>query len=221
MPLNTKTITYQLVAAVANGIAQNQSGTAGTKLTLNGSLVTAGVATLDSGGASRRVLLTPAADESTNSFTIVGTDRNGIKQTEVLAGVANPTTAFTTKDFKTVTSITPTSNTAGNVAFGTNGVGSSTPYIVDWVPNGNLINANLIITGTANATVQEALDDLAPAWDVNANQPNWFNDTNLASKAATTNAILAGPFTMIRLLINSGTGKATLQLVTPFIGGAI
>jgi hypothetical protein len=221
MPLNTKTITYQLAAAVTNGIAQSQAVTAGTPMTLNGSLVTAGVATLDSGGAARRVLLTFAASEATNSFKIVGTDRYGRAQTEQLPGAA--TTAQSVKDFLTVTAITPTNNGAGNIQAGTNGVGSSDAYIVDWVPNGNLIGAAIEIAAgkTVNVTVQESYDDLSPAWDQANNNVTWFNDANLASKAANTNGTLAGPFTMIRLLINSGTDPASLKLITPFIGGRI
>jgi len=126
MPLNTKTITYQLVASVATGIATAQAGTAATKLTLNGSLVTAGVATLDSGGAARRVIITSVSDETAHTFLITGTDRYGRVQSETLAG-ANAGVAQSVKDYKTVTSILSNSNTTGNVSAGTHGVGSSEP----------------------------------------------------------------------------------------------
>lgn len=221
MPAYTKTITYQLAAAAATGLATSQSGTAGTGLNLNGSLVTGGVGTLDSGGAARRVIVTPAADESANFFTITGTDRYGRPQTEVLAGVANPAVAQTTRDFLTVTRIVPTSNTAGTVTAGTSSVGSSAPVILDWLTNGNIIGANLVVSGTVNATVQEAMNDLSPAWDVNANPPDWFNDPTIASIAANTAGKLNGPFTMARLTINSGTGTAKLELAAPAIFGAI
>ena len=221
MPAYTKTITYKLAAAAATGIATAQSGTAGTKLTLNGSLVSGGVATLDSGGAARRVIITPAADESTNSFTIVGTDRYGRAQTEVLAGVANPSVAQSVKDFLTVSSVTPTNNTAGTVTAGTNSVGSSAPVVLDWFTNGNIIGANIILSGTVNVTVEEAMNDLSPAWDVNNNQPDWLSDPTLASKSSNTAGQVKGPFTMVRLTINSGTATAKLQLAAPAIFGAI
>jgi hypothetical protein len=222
MPLNTKTITYQLAAAVATGISTSASGTAGTSLLINGSLATGGVATLDSGGAARRVIVTSAGNDSSITFKITGTDRYGRSQSEVLTG-ANTAAAQSTKDYLTVTSIVPSGNTASTVTAGTNGVGSSDAYIVDWVPNGNLIGAAIeIATGkTVNCTVQESYDDLSPAWDQANNNVTWFNDTNLASKTANTAGTLAGPFTMIRLLINSGTDPATLKLITPFIGGRI
>lgn len=213
MPLNTKTISYQLAAAVTTGIATAQTGTAGTSLTINGALASGGVATLDSGGAARRVLLTFAASEATNSFLITGTDRYGRAQTEQLAGGAS--TSQSVKDFLTVSSIVPTNNGAGNISAGTNGVGSSEPYICDWTPESNLIGAALVFNGTANATVQEAMNDLAPAWNVNTTTPDWFDDTNLASKSANAHGQLSGPFTMIRLTINSGTTLVKLQLIVP------
>lgn len=208
-----KTITYALAASVSNGVAQAQSGTAATALTLNGSLVSGGVATLDSGGASRRVLLTPAADESANTFTIVGTDRYGRAQTEVLTGVANPSTTYTLHDFKTVTSIKPTSNTAGNVTFGTNGVGSSDPWIVDAFANPANFGCAVVVTGTVTYTIEESYDDLAPAFDLAGNTYTFFADPAFSARAVNTNGVLSGPFTMIRLTINSGTGSATARIV--------
>lgn len=216
MPLNTKTITMQLAAAAATGIAAAQSVTAATPMTLSGSLVTGGVATMD---VARRVLLTFAADETGHNFVLTGTDRYGRPQIETVAGAA--ATAQSTKDFLTITKIVPSNNGAGNVSAGTNGVGSSDAYICDWVPNGNLIGAQLIFNGTANVTVQESMDDLSPAWDQANNTVNWFDDTNLASKSSNAHGQLAGPFTMIRLTVNSGTTAVTLKLITPFIGGRI
>jgi hypothetical protein len=220
MPANTKTITIGPIAAAAStGIAAAQSVTAGTPMTLSGSLVSGGVATMD---VARRVLLTFAADETGHNFTLTGTDRYGRAQTEVVAGAA--TTSQSTKDFLTITKILPGSNGAGNVSAGTNGVASSDAYICDWIANPNVIGAALEFNGTANATVQESYDDLAPAWDQAGNTIAWFNDATLASKSSNANATLAGPFTMIRLLLNSGgTGAASvsLKLIVPFNGGRL
>lgn len=221
MPAWTKTITYALAAAVTTGIATSQSGTAGTALTLNGSLVTAGVATLDSGGAARRVIITSAGDDSAHTFTIVGTDRYGRTQTELLTGANG--TAQSVKDFKTVTSITPTQNTTSTITAGTNGVGSSAPMIVDWIANGNLMKCATLVSGTINYTIQEAVDDFAPAWDLTQNNPNWFSDPVFNALTTSSQGNLSGPFTMVRILINSSTapGSVTAKFITPFIGGAI
>lgn len=221
MPAYTKIITYQLAASAATGIATAQAGTAGLNLTLNGSLVTGGVATLDSGGAARRVIITSVSDESTHTFLITGTDRYGRVQSETLTGAAALGVAQSVKDYLTVTAIKSNSTTTGNVTAGTNGVGSSAPVILDWLTNGNIIGANIVLGGTANVTVQEAMNDLSPAWDVNNNPPDWFDDPNLASKSSNTAGKINGPYTMARLTINSGTAQAKLQLAAPAIFGAI
>ena len=53
-----------------------------------------------------------AGDDTSNTFTIVGTDKDGNAQTEVING-ANAGTATGIKAFKTVTSITAEKDTAG------------------------------------------------------------------------------------------------------------
>src|ERR1019366_7023599 len=99
MPLNTKIISIGgLAAAAANGIATSQSG---SSITVVGSLVTAGVATMD---FARRVIVTSGGNDSALTFKITGTDRYGRAQTEVLAG-ANATAAQTAHDFLTVSAI--------------------------------------------------------------------------------------------------------------------
>ena len=217
MALNTKTITYALVAAVTTGIATSQSG---SSITLNGSLVSGGVATLDSGGAARRVIVSSGGNDTAITFLIKGTNYAGVAQSEVLPG-ASGAAAQSVKDYKTVTSITPSGAVATYITAGTNGVGSSPPIVLDWVPNGNLIGCSALLTGTANYTIQEALDDFSPAWDMTVNNPNWFNDANFASVSASAHYNLAGPFTLARVLVNSGTGTVQAKFVTPFIGGAI
>lgn len=217
MPLNTKTITYSLVAAVATGVATSQSG---SSITLNGSLVTAGVATLDSGGAARRLIISSGGNDTGITFKITGTDRYGRAQSESLAG-ASGAAAQSVKDYLTVSSIVPSGAVATYVTAGTNGVGSSAPMIVDWVPNGNLMKCSTLITGTVNYTIQEAIDDLAPAWDLTTNNPNWFADPVFNAVTGNMTGNLSGPFTMVRVLINSGTGSVQTKFITPFIGGAI
>ena len=212
-----KTITYSLVAAAATGVALSQSGTAATPLTLNGSLVTAGVATLDSGGASRRVIITSAGDDSTHTFNVVGTDRYGRAQTEVLTGANG--VAQTLHDFKTVTSITPNQNTTSTVTAGTNAVGSSDPWIIDAFANPQDFGCAVVVTGTVTYTIEESYDDLAPNWNLAANSYTFFADPTFNARSVNTNGVLSGPYTMIRLTINSGTGSATARIVQGGIFG--
>lgn len=124
---NPSTIALQLAAAAATGIATAQAVSGATPLTLNGSLVTSGVAVMD---VARRIIIASSGADSAIIFTVKGTDRNGNSQSETITGVATPTPVQSVLDYKTVTSITPSGATAGNISAGTNGVGS-TQWIVD------------------------------------------------------------------------------------------
>lgn len=219
MPLYSKTLSLTLPAAVTNGISTTAGVTAPASLVLNGSL-TSGSPAFASLVTAQRVGIHSASDDTGITFKIVGTDRYGRAQSEVLTG-GNAATVNSVKDYLTVTSITPSGTTAGNVYAGTVAVGSTAPMIVDWVPNGNLMGCSTLVSGTVNYSIQEARDDFAPAWDLAANNPNWFTDTNFSAIAVNATGNLSGPFTMVRLLINSGTGTVTAKILTPFIGGAI
>ncbi len=66
-----------------------------------------------------RVSITATTDESNNTFTIVGTGTDGLSKTETVYGPDSGKTVVSLGLFKTITSITPASNTAGNVEIGT------------------------------------------------------------------------------------------------------
>ena len=66
-----------------------------------------------------RVSITATADESSNSFTIVGTGTDGLSKTETISGPNSGKTVVSLGLFKTIHSITPASNTTGNVEIGT------------------------------------------------------------------------------------------------------
>ena len=95
-----------------NSIALSQLGSAGVNLTLNGNSAT-------STFAGTRVSITSVEDESLNSFTVSGTDLNGNAITEKIIGSTAGNTNSGLKIFKTITSIQPSSNTAGNIQIGT------------------------------------------------------------------------------------------------------
>ena len=58
----------------------------------------------------------------TYGFTIGGTDLSGNAQTEFITGPEANATVIGTKTFRTVTSITPASNSSGSITVGTSGV---------------------------------------------------------------------------------------------------
>ncbi len=104
--------------ADADALATSQSGTASSALTLSSSL---------NDSVGKRISITSASgNESGYTFTVVGTDLSGNAQTEVITGPAANATVFGTKTFKTVTSVTPSSNSTGSITVGTTGAGITT-----------------------------------------------------------------------------------------------
>lgn len=197
----------QLDAADPNGIFLDQAPTAGVALTLNGVLVTGGVAFLD---VQRQVELESAANMSGFNFAIVGTDGQGRIISETIVG-PNVGVSATTLDFLTVTSITPDGTDAGNVEGGTNALGGSIPIVVD--QGVTPTNIGLGVTGfvvAADVTVQHTFDD---PWQDPSVILVWFDHPTLANVSANDDGNLAFPPRAVRLFTNSGIGEATLTLV--------
>jgi len=196
-----------LAAASANNIALSQSPAVAGNITLNGALVVAGVAVLDK---ARRVLLTTAADETTKTFTVTGTNWAGDTISEVITGVNN-STAASVLSYKTVTSIAASAATAGAITFGTNGVADS-----PWVRLDSWANPTVAIqctvSGTVNYTVQQTMDDPnSPTNPVVPSAMTWVSSADTAVVAAT--ATKASSFTVApswaRVLLSSGDGSVT------------
>ena len=156
--------TVTLVAAVTNGVALSQSLAGAGDLTLNGSLVSGGVATFD---APRRVGITSAGNDSGITWTITGTSRpeqGSITFSETIAG-ADAGTAQTTQDFATVTSIAGSGATASTVTAGTTSTGSG-----PWVPwdqyqtDFQVSCAGFVLSGSPTWTVEYTYDDVFGLW---------------------------------------------------------
>ena len=110
------TITADTVALDADGISVAASVGNNAALVIGGALASGGAVALSHG---RIVTILSAGNDSTKSFTVVGTDVNGDAQTESITG-ANADTATGTKSFLTIASITAVGNPAGNVSAGVN-----------------------------------------------------------------------------------------------------
>lgn len=191
-----------LASASIDCIAASQSGTAGTALTLAATL------TLDT---PRRIIITSAGDDRTHTFTIAGTNWVGFPVTETLTG-ANAGASQSVYDYASITSITSNHNTASTVQVGTNGVASSIPINLDpWGFSPTSVQVN--VTGTVNVTVQQTLDDCNATAGYTA--VNWVNhpDSNLVGATATVQGNYAYVPLNVRLLLNSGTGSATIKVI--------
>jgi len=206
-------IPIALAAAVTNGICQSQTPTGAGNLTINGSLATAGVATLATAGTNiaRQVLLTFAADESAKTFTLYGTDTSGNTISETVTGTAS--TAVSQLMYVTLTQVAVSAATAAAVVVGTNGVGATC-----WVPmDSDRIGAawslgSVIPSGvSANVMPQCTLDPLSPGEEglwMSAISTTFIAPTpyDLEASALTASKLTYGVFPVhgVRLLINSG-----------------
>jgi len=204
-----------LTAASANNIAQSQTPGAAGALTLNGSTVVNGVAVLDH---PRRVLITTG--DTTHIFTVTGTNASGMPISEVVGPIT--TSAYTTQDFLTVTSVTINAAATAAVTVGTNGVASSAWVFLDsWALPMTSIQCD--VSGTVNYTVQSTLDDPnSPTNPVAPSAVTWVSspDTNAVGAAAAIQTSYGGfaayaalSPTYVRILLNSGSGTVTATLV--------
>lgn len=184
---------------------------AGT-VTLNGSLVSSGTATLDQ---PRRVLFTSVGSDSGITFTVTGTDWNNIPAIEVVTG-ANATTTYTVYDFKTVTSVVASGASAGNVSIGTNAIASSRPVFLDlYADSSTYIQTDTGGSSAITYTIQLSGDNpnnaqigIGTETYVNA---RWVSSGTAALVAATSaqNANQAGVPSMIRAYIsNAGSNTS-------------
>lgn len=207
--MNPVTLTVQFAASVANGIALSQTPAGAGNLTLNGSLVSGGVAVLATGAKQRQVIITTTADETGRNFTIYGTNYQGQSISEVLAGVNNAV-ATSANFYRTVTRIAIDGAAAGALSAGTNGVGASSIVAPDIAVNPFNIGVGCELTGTANFTVQHTFDDV-----MNTPMENlvWFANSGITGKSASTDGNYAFGVRGIRLLVNSGAGSIVMTLV--------
>jgi len=69
------------------------------------------------------------------------------------------------------------------------------------------VGFGVIVSGTVNYTVQHTFDDPITGFST------WFSHPTVASQAANADGNYAFPVTGIKVLVNSGSGTATLKLI--------
>lgn len=217
------TLTLALAAADADGISVSQTPSGAGNLTITGALASGGVATMD---VARRVIITSAADDHSRTFTITGTGRNGLSQSETIAG-GNAVAVQSVRDYLTVTQVSVDAATAGAVTVGTNGAASTAPILIDTYANRSIIGVTMFFNGTVNSSIEVARDDLSPtptnflAYDMNTALPNWTSPSDVSSKTSLTSADIGAAYTMLRLTQNTFTSPGTCgaNIVLPLGAG--
>ena len=87
------------------------------------------------------------------------------------------------------------------------GVGSSDPLVMNTNISPFNVGFGVIVTGTVDYTVQHTFDDPAVGFTT------WFSHPSVAAETTNQDGNYAFPVTGIKVLVNSGTGTATMKLV--------
>lgn len=196
-------------AAVATGYATSQSLGGAGNLTLNGSLVTAGVGTPTH---PARPTVASVGDDSGITFTFTGTIRDPgnpsgtIPFTETVAGT-NSLNSTPVHDFVTITNIAGSGATAGNVTAGTIATASG-----PWVPWDTNVRtkfeisaAGVVAAGSPTWGVDVTFDDIYavpntptvfPWADLQAKTGNAFSYINQPVRASRLTLVAAGTVTL-------------------------
>ena len=87
------------------------------------------------------------------------------------------------------------------------GTGSSSALVMNTNQTPFNVGFGVVVSGTVNYTVQHTFDSPAVGFTT------WFSHPTIASLAVNADGNYAFPVTGIKLLVNSGDGSATMNLV--------
>ena len=87
------------------------------------------------------------------------------------------------------------------------GTGSSSALVMNTNQTPFNVGFGVVVSGTVNYTVQHTFDDPAGGFTT------WFSHPTIASQTANADGNYAFPVTGIKVLVNSGSGTATMNLV--------
>lgn len=150
-----------------------------------------------------------AVDHSAKTAILVGTDQNGVAQTETVNLPGSTLTIESTGYYLTLTSVTPSTTIgADTMDIGFVDEAATKTYPLDWC-SPYAANVSVDVTGTINFTVQQTFNNVLAG-----ETPVWVDITALASKTADTTSTAAVGATAIRLLVNSYSSGAELQMYT-------
>lgn len=214
-------------ATDADAIATAQTITGAASVTLNGTLVSGGVATIkqtgkDANGRSysvhgQVVTITSAGDDTGVTFTVVGTDQDGKSITATVTGVS-AAAATVAGYWSTVTAVSTSGTTDGNITVGIT-TASSTPTIPLDTRNASGCALSVVLSGTATYSVQHTFQDIQAAawkdgysWD--AADGTWQNhdSSDLVAATATADGNYAFIPTATRAIVTAWT-SGTVEYV--------
>ena len=215
--MKPKVITTTTLSNDDDGIAELQTIASATTMTLDGALVSGGIATM---AEAQIITIDSVGNDSGITFAVAGTDADGATHTETVTG-GNAGAVTTTAYFKTVISITTSGATADDVKVGplaANGmVTKSIP--VNWRQspfNMSLSAEELLDGGTASA--QYTVDDPTASYTNSySDDANWQNVVGLTTVTTSDDSNIAFPVRAVRGILTVGDADSTWKFT--FIQG--
>lgn len=207
--MRPKQLNFDPANANLTGFASNVTGAAFTITT---------TATTDGLAHQVSIRNDSATNHSGKTVTLVGTDADGRAQTEVVTGPAGSATVESAKYFKTLTSATP-SATIGADTFDLGWVDevASQTIPLNWRAM-TPATIQVVVTGTIGFDIEATLQDIrndgvAPFTFTDQEDLAWFNEGNFTAKTASlTDDLLLPSYRAIRVVVNSYTDTAELQV---------
>lgn len=196
-----------LATPVSGSVANGQNVSAAGPININGSAASNGVAILS---PPARVAIF-CGDISNPVYRVEGRDVNWRMFGETLIGIANP--VLTVNRFWTVTNIYVNRALSSALVVGNDNGGASDVIRLDEWADAPL-GCQVVVSGTANFTVQHSFDDPNDLVNPTSFQ-NMFWDTSLlppgavAASQSLSFGIPTAPLWM-RILLNSGTGSVRM-----------
>lgn len=197
---------YSWPAPDADGICLAQTTAGAGAFVINGALLDLpstmqGVNRVVLAGIQRTVSITCAADISGVDFTIVGTNLRGEAVTETIAGPdTTPTTAETTAEYHTITSVTVSDAVGTNTTIGTGTTGQTNWMVLDDFISPFNVGLGVTVTGTIDYDVQYTFDNVQAT-----TSPVAFTHPDLDGKTASADGNFAFPCRAVQMLVNSST----------------
>lgn len=87
------------------------------------------------------------------------------------------------------------------------GTGSTDAIVINTNVTPVNIGFAVVVTGTVNYSVQFSYDDPSVGFTT------WFDDTTITSKTGNEDGSINFPITGIKVLVNSGSGSVTMNVV--------
>lgn len=189
-----------------DGLVETITPVGAGAITLDGALTSGGAATLD---YARRLNITSDGVDSGVTFTVTGTDQDLKTLVEVITGPSTATVE-STGYFKTVSSIVISGAGTGNITIGTVDEISSQTIPIDYTSD-TAAAISVDVSGTIDFTVQETYSNVQETL-LASQSARWLDLTALADKTVDTNSTATKGAVALRLVVNSYSSGAEIQM---------